>query len=154
MRRRKPSKVWSYNSAEISTMELSPVKYYMEDTLQIEDIEPLLLDATINDFIELYKQYHQNYFKYYSKLNFFAGDTRFTKVILLFNDDFFTTFKEDKYYVRRSSLKTLSSFLVEAHYPNKISYKKAFDYVEGFSNNFNEGRMLVSFNFHLVKNDI
>jgi hypothetical protein len=148
MRRYKPSKIWDYNSAQISTMELSPVKYYMEDTMQIEDIESLLLDANMHDFIELYKQYHSNYFKYHSKLNFFASNSHSTKIILLFNDIFFTTFKEDKYYVRSSSLKTLSSYLVEAHYPNQISYNRAVDYVERFSNNFNEGSRLVSFNFY------
>ena len=154
MRSYKLNKIWSYSRAEIFTTELAPVKYYMEDQMFIQDIEPMLQDATMNDFIQLYKQYRHNYFKHNSKLAFYANDARAANIFLLFNDNFFTHFKEDKYYVRTDSFKTLASYLVAAHYPNEIAYSKAVNYVDRYGpNGFDEGRSLISFKFHIVQND-
>lgn len=154
MRNYKPSKIWSYSRAEIFTTELAPVKYYMEHEMFIEDIVPMLEDATMDDFIELYKQYRRNYFKHNSKLAFYANDARASNIFLLFNENFFTHFKEEKYYVKANSLKTLASYLVKEHYPNETAYSKAVNYVERYGpNGFEEGRSLISFKFHIVQND-
>jgi hypothetical protein len=154
MRNYKPSKMWGYSRAEIFTTELDPVKYYMEDEMFIEDIEPMLQDATMDEFIELYKQYRRNYFKHNSKLVFYTNGAYASNIFLLFNDNFFTHFKEDKYYVRTSSFKTLASYLVKEHYPNEIAYSKAVNYVARYGpNGFDEGRNMISFKFHIVQND-
>jgi hypothetical protein len=154
MRNYKPSKIWNYKRAEILTTELAPVKYYMEHEMFNKDIDLILQDATMDDFIALYKQYHRNYFKHYSKVIFYTNGSYASKIFLLFNDDFFNSFKEDKYYVRTNSLKTLATYLVEAHYPNQISYNKAVDYVERYGQDgFIEGRCLISFRFHITEND-
>lgn len=149
MRRYKPSKMWSYSRAEIITIELAPVKYYMEDEMFIEEIEPLLQDATMVDFIELYKQYQRNYFKHNSTLAFYTYGGHTSDVFLLFNDHFFAHFKESRYYVRRESFKTLASYLIKEHYPNELTYTKAVNYLTRYgSDSFPEGRSLISFSFY------
>ena len=152
MRRYLPSKIWSYSRAEILTTHLAPVSYYMEDEIFIEDIEPLLEDGSLDDFLGLYKQYNHNYFKHQSKVAFYTYGPNSSNIFLLFNDDFFTTFKERKYYVRVNTFKALATYLVEEHYPNQLEYKKAVDYAESFGRNYlNEGSNLFSFKFYIVK---
>lgn len=154
MRNYKPSKIWGYSRAEIFTTALAPVKCYMEHEMFIEDIEPMLEGATMNDFIELYKQYRYNYFKHNSKLVFYTNGAYASNIILLFNDSFFTTFKEGKYYVKADSFKTLASYLVKDHYPNETAYNKAVNYVNRYGpNGFDEGRSLISIKFHIIQND-
>ncbi len=154
MRNYKPSKIWGYSRADILTTELAPVKYYMEHEIIIEDIAPMLQDAKMDEFIELYKQYHSNYFKYSTKLVFYTNGAYASNIFLLFNESFYTTFKEDKYYVRADSFKTLASYLVKNHYPNETSYSKAVNYVDRYGpNGFDEGRSLVSIKFHIIQND-
>lgn len=154
MRRYKPSKIWGYSRAEILTIHLAPGKYYMEDEMFIEDIEPLLEDITMDELIELYKKYHRNYFKHHSKVAFYTYGPSSSNIFLLFNDNFFTTFKEGKYYVRVNSFKTLAMYLVKEHYLNEIAYSKAVNYVARLGQNgFIEGSCLISFTFHIIQND-
>ena len=152
MRNHKPSKIWDYNRAQIFTTILAPVKYYMEEEMFFEDIAPMLEDVTMGGFIELYKQYRHNYFKYNTKVSFYTNGADASNIFLLFNDIFFTDFKEDKYYVRTASFKTLASHLVAAHYPNENAYSKAVNYINRYGpNGFNEGRCLISFKFIFPK---
>ena len=151
MRNYKLSKIWGYNRAEIFITELAPVKYYMEHEMFMEEIKPMLEDTSINDFIELYKQYHRNYFKHNSKLVFYTNGAYASNIFLLFTDRFFTAFKENKYYAKADSFKTLASYIVKEHYPNETAYNKAVNYVDRYGpNGFDEGRSLISFKFHII----
>ena len=132
-RRYKPSKIWDYKRAQIITLPVAPVCYYQEDEILIEDIEPNLEDATINEFVELYKQHHKNYFKQLnSKVAFYTNGPNVSGIFLLFNDAFFSTFFENRYYCKVNSFSNLKDYLVEEHYSNSIEYNKAVDYVENF----------------------
>lgn len=148
MRKSKPSKLWDFKQAEILTMRPSPLRYYMEEKIGIEEIKSKLTDATIDEFIMLYKTYHHNFYKHNNQLIFYADGSAVSMIHLLFNDEFFTIFKEDKYYCKASSFASIENYLVKEHYPNEIEYRKAIYFLlNHLREQFHEGSRLISFNF-------
>ena len=99
-RRRKPSKIWDYKRAEIITRRIVPACYYQEKEILAEEIELKLEDATMEQWLDLYKRHHQKYFSWQknSKIAFYSDGLDVSGIPLLFNEDFFTTFSEGRYY--------------------------------------------------------
>lgn len=149
-RRHKPSKIWDYKRAQIISIPLAPACYYQEEEIFIEEIEPKLQDVTINEFITLYKQFNKNYFKHHSKVMLYSNGPNTSEMPLLFNDDFFTDFLENRYYCRVDSFSILKDYLIEEHYPNQTEYNKAVYYLENFfKDSFWEGSRLCYFKFFI-----
>lgn len=142
--------MWDYKRAKIITIPLAPISYYQEEEIYIEEIEPKLHDVTINEFIALYKRFNKNYFKHNSKIVFYSNGPHVSRMPLLFNDDFFTNFSEDRYYCLVNSFSNLKDYLVEEHYPNQTEYKKAVYYLENFFKDpFWEGSEVIYFEFFM-----
>lgn len=145
-----PNKIWQYPRVEVYSTPLSPIAYYMEDKVLANDIELLLEDATMDEFIALYKNYNHNYFFKlgYKNAQFFSNGPVKKAQLLLVQEQFFTDFKEGAYYCKKASL-NLVSYLVKDHYPNDTTFNKAKTYFdEWITRYFIEGRQLVSFQFY------
>lgn len=145
---RQLNKIWDFKQAEILTIRPSPLRYYMEQEIEIETIESKLTDATNDEFIMLYKNYHHNFYKHNSQLIFYADGSAVSMIHLLFNDEFFSLFKEGAYYCKASSFAYIENYLVKDHYPNETEYQKAIYFlINNLRERFHEGSRLISFNF-------
>lgn len=153
MRRYKPGKIWDYKRAHIVTNKTCACTLLHGRRIEIDEIKAKLIDATIEEFIMLYKQYQYRHYKQENaKVIFYADGTEDGMFPLLFNDDFFTAFKEDRYYCRANSFRTIKNYLVQEHYPNQLEYRKALYYIESrLGESFREGSKLISLEFFAGK---
>lgn len=98
----------------------------------------------------MYKKINYNYFfrQKKTKVVFYSNGVNNGGPLLLFNDDFFIKYKEDKYYCKLGSFIGIQNYLVKENYPNEREYEKVVKYLESiFSAFLFEGFRLISFKF-------
>ena len=107
MRRYKPSKNYQHNRVIVRHFSLSPVQYYMEDEINIEQFTNHLIDCSAEEWLALFKTCHPHHFKYNTQTPTQVYVESFTANIpLMMNDTFFATYQPNVYYAKNSSLKT------------------------------------------------
>jgi hypothetical protein len=145
----KPSSIWQHRITTICFTRVNPLAYYMEEKMTSVALQKVLEDATVAEFEKLFKNYHTNFFKNSNAIvKYYLDNARQSKFPLLFNDDFFTLFKTEKYYSKAESFQNLSSFLVKDFYANEIEYNKAVKYLESnLTNKLINGRQFISFDY-------
>ncbi len=144
MRNRKPSPIHTHRKAEFNALHLSPVQYYMEEELSMEEVAEKIIDCSGEHFFELFKQYNKNFFKQGRFNGVYFYESHFSTMFLFFNEAFYETYKHGSFYALPSSLSGINSFLIKEHYPNETEYLKTAAYLEGISN-FKEGSLLMEF---------
>ena len=146
MRNRKPSPLHTHPSASIILTCITPVLYYQEEELSIEELQEKLIDCTVHEFFEAFKVYNKNFFKYGNFQDIYYYDNCFSSMLLLFNEQFFKTYKPGYFYALPASLTGITTMLVKENYPNGTQYQKTVAYLENMIN-FKEGSTLLQFKF-------
>ena len=97
----------------------------------------------------MFKNYQVNFFKTpNANVKYYLENVQLSKFLLLFNNDFFTLFKTEKYYCKAESFQNLSSFLVKDFYTNEIEYNKGVKYLKSnLTNKLIDGRQFISFDY-------
>lgn len=146
----KPSSIWQHRQTTFCFTRVNPLAYYMEEKITSVAFQKVLEDATVEEFDIMFKNYQVNFFKNPNAIvKYYLDNVELSKFSLLFNDDFFTLFKTEKYYCKAASFQNLSFYLVKDFYTNEIEYNKAVKYIENnLTNHLIDGRKLVSFIFN------
>jgi len=140
-----------YSRATLIITKLSPVNYYTEERITSKHIANYLIDASIEEFVTIYKNYNTNYFEKLGNKNeiFYSYGALEWSYNLYFQKQFFATYYQDKYYCKKSSFSTIVKMLDKEKYQNKEAYLKAVEELNNRVNKyFSEGSYLVSFHFY------
>lgn len=132
---------------------LSPVKYYVEERILVGHIRKYLEDADMDTFIANYKK---SQFNYYESLGntmpiFYSYGPKewCLNTKLVFNEQFFKMYKQDRYYCKKSSFENAKSMLVKEYYSHKKGYLEAIKCLDCLTSKYVlEGSILISFIFH------
>ena len=140
-----------YSKATLIITKFTPVNYYTEERITSKHIANYLQDASIEEFVAIYKNYNTNYFEKLGNKNaiFYSYGALEWSCNLYFKKQFFATFQQDKYYCKKSTFSTIVSMLDKEKYQNKAAYLKAAETLNDRVNQyFNEGSYLISFHFY------
>ena len=140
-----------YSKATLIITKFTPVNYYIEERITSKHIAKYLQDASIEEFVTIYKNYNTNYFEKLGNKNaiFYSYGPYECNCELNFKKEFFSCYQQDKYYCKKSSFNTIVSMLDKEKYQNKIAYLKAAKELNDRVNQyFYEGSYLISFHFY------
>ncbi|MDI9365445.1 MAG: hypothetical protein QM541_10870 [Flavobacterium sp.] len=140
-----------YSKATLIITKFTPVNYYTEERITSKHIAQYLQDASIEEFVTIYKNYNTNYFEKlgYKNVIFYSFGALECRCTLHFKKQFFTTYQQNKYYCKKSSFNSITSMLDKEKYRSKESYLQALkDLYSKVYKHFDEGNYLISFHFY------
>lgn len=148
MRRYKPSKNYQHNRVIVRHYSLSPVQYYMEDEINIEQFTNHLIDCSAEEWLALFKTCHPHHFKHNPQTpTQVYVESGTANIPLMMNDTFFATYQPNVYYAKNSSFKDFSTYLIKEHYPNETEYSKVKRWLGNTYPTLTEGTTLLQLEF-------